>query len=173
MTRSNKISNVTGTHKQYTLPRDESVECYVKNLVTGTTIKFRALPEEFSESVNATFEEQPIRGRSEAYQGYSYSGPHNLSFDVTLHDDLCDDGIQNTVNKLKALVYPDYGGTIISPKCYVRFGNMVAMKAIISSISVSRNKPYRDGIYLSASVSLEFTECENLSKSVRDIESGR
>lgn len=167
------VTLVNQSHKLAHLDRDESVECYIKNLITGTTVKFRALPDELSESIESSFEEQPIRGRSEAYQGYSNTGPYSVSFDVTLYDDYCENGIQNTINNLKALAYPDYSGTIISPLCYVRFGNMISMKAIVSSVSISRSKPYRDGVYLSATVGFEFTECENKSKSVRDIEAGR
>jgi hypothetical protein len=44
-----------------------------------------------------------------------------------------------TIDKCKRLVYPNYtaGGIVIPPYCYVRFGGIVKMFAIIDSVNVS------------------------------------
>lgn len=140
------------------------IHCYVINLLTDTKITFKVPPEELTESVSASFEPQEIRGRSAPFFSYNSNGARTVSFTVTLHEEYCAGGIWKTVNQLKALVYPTYSGSIVRPpKCYVRFGSMVGMRAIIENVSVSWEKPYIQDVgkrivFNKASVSLEFTE---------------
>ena len=142
----------------------ELIPCYVINILTGKRIQFKLIPDDLSESLSASFEPQSIRGRSAPFLSYENTGSRTVSFSVTLHEEYCDGGILDTVNKLKALVYPTYVGSIVAaPKCYVRFGNMIGMKAIIESVGVSWEKPIlRDAngksFFAKAEVSLDFTE---------------
>lgn len=150
----------------------DTINCYIKNFVTGSTIEFELIPEEITDNYSATFDQQDIRGRSNPIQGYNSSGPRTISYTIQLHDDYCKTGILDTVNKLRALTYPEYGGVIIPPKCYVRFGNMIGTKAITTSVGVTWKKPYRDGIFINADVTLEFTEVLENPKSASQIEGG-
>lgn len=146
--------------------------CYIINLVTGTRIAFTVIPEDISDSNSAQFDDQSIRGRSTPLKGYSGSGPRSVSYSLDLHDDYCQGGILKTVNKLKALVYPVYGGVVTPPKCYVRLGNMVGMTAVTNSVNISWKPPYRNGVYVCATVSLEFSEVVKTPYGATDIEKG-
>ena len=111
--------------------------CYIANMINGDVIKFKALPEDVSESLDTSWEATDIRGRSIPYQSYAGNGPRSISFSVTLHADICDD-IVGTVKRMKALVYPKYVGSIvIPPYCSVRIGKIISTKAIVNSVSVS------------------------------------
>lgn len=156
--------NVYSTVKEY-------IPCYIINLVTGTRIEFDITPDSIEDSNNASFDSQSIRGRSSPYQGYSESGPRTISYSVTLHHDLCKDGLLNTVNKLKALTYPEYGGILQLPLCLVRLGDMIHCKAIVGDVGVSWQKPIRDGIYLVADISISFTEVVDTPYGAGEIES--
>lgn len=150
----------------------ERLPFYIINLITNTRITFSILPEDISESNQAQFDEQSIRGRSSPLRGYNTSGPRNVSYSLELHDDYCEGGILATVNKLKALSFPTYDGIVIPPKCYIRIGNMIGMTAVTSSVSVSWKPPFRNGVYLCASVSLDFSEVVTVPYGARDIERG-
>lgn len=140
------------------------ITCYIRNAITEKTISFNVIPEEISESVDATWDTMDIRGRSAPYFGFSGNGARTVSYSITLHDDLCPD-LEKTVKDLKGLVYPKYLGSVVTPPyCYVKFGNMVNMYAIVNSVNVSwsgviigdNNKT--NAHYSTAEVSIEFSE---------------
>ena len=81
----------------------KKIPAYVHNLVTGTNITFKFYPEEVEDTHSSSFSQKEILGRSTPLLAYSGGGPREVSFSVILHDDFCDDGIINTVNKLKGL----------------------------------------------------------------------
>lgn len=151
----------------------DNISCYIKNLITGTTIEFDLIPEEFSETNVATYDQHNIRGRSSPIQGYSNSGPRNISYMVQIHDDCCTNGIVDTVNKLRALSYPEYGGSIVPPKCYIRFGDMLSIKAVVINVNVTWRKPYRNGTFINADVSLDFIEIIDKPRSASEVEGGK
>ena len=151
----------------------DKISCYVKNLLTGTTIEFELIPESVTDSNSASFDPQDIRGRSTPIQGYNNSGPRTVSYTVILHDDYCKDGILKTVNALRALTYPAYGGSVTPPTCYVRFGKMIKMKAITNSVSVNWMTPYRDGVFTRAEVTLDFIEVRGSSLGASSVEGGK
>lgn len=151
----------------------ETISCYIRNLITNTNIEFELIPEEFTETNSATFDPHNIRGRSSPLQGYNSSGPRTLNYTLQLYDDYCKDGILLTVNKIKALTYPEYGGAIIPPKCYIRFGGMINMQGVVSNVSVNWKKPFRKGIFINADVSIDITEVVDKPKSAYEIETGK
>lgn len=155
--------------KVYTIPK-EYIPCYLINLVTNTKIEFDITPDSIEDSNRASFDTQSVRGRSSPYQGYSESGPRTISYSITLHHDLCKDGLLSTINKLKALTYPEYGGVLNLPLCLVRIGDMVHCKAIVSDVGVTWQKPIRNGIYLVAEISLSFTEVVDTPYGAKEIE---
>lgn len=161
------------TNKSVYSPNKDYIPCYVINILNGRQIVFDCEPEEISDNVNANFDAQEIRGRSSPYQGYNTSGPREISFSVTLHDDLCKLGLLNTVNLLKALCYPDYySGYLKAPKCRVRVGDMISCYAICTGVDVNWQKPYRNNIYTTADISLTFSEVVDVPFSYSEIESG-
>lgn len=150
----------------------DNIECYVRNNLTGKNIEFELIPEEISESLAAAFDPQEIRGRSNPIQGYNNSGPRSVEFTVTLHDDYCKDGILNVVNSLKALEYPLYNSYVVPPNCYVRIGKMIRMQAICTGVNVTWKKPYRQGYFINADVSLSFSEVRSNPQDASEVEGG-
>lgn len=140
------------------------INCYILNKITDKKITFDVIPEEISESLGASWDSTDVRGRSAPYFGYAGNEARTVSFSITLHDDLCND-LKGTVKELKGLVYPKYSGSIvIPPYCYVVFGSMVKMTAIVNSVSVSwsgtilGDSKTNNDYYSTAEVSIEFTE---------------
>ena len=159
----------SSTNKKVYSPPKDYIPCYIINSILNTTIEFECEPEEFSDSSSAQFDAQDVRGRSSPYQGYNSSGPREISFSLTLHDDLCKMGLLGTVNALKSLTYPGYDGVLKSPQCFIRIGDMVSCNAIVTSVSVSWQKPFRDGVYVTASVDISATEVVDTAYSSADI----
>ena len=151
----------------------DKIPCYIINLVTGSRIEVDILPDEISESKDSQFDSVDLRGRSAPLQGYNCSGARSVSYSLTLHDDYCKGGLLSTVRKLKALEYPEYANSSLTPpKCYVRFGSMISMSAIVTSVSITWKKPYRNGFYINADVNLEFSEVVDTPYSASQIEAG-
>ena len=163
-----KLSSDGSNKKVYKAVKDY-IPCYVINLLTGGKIEFDCEPDEITDTNSNQFDPQDIRGRSSPYQGYNNSGPRSISFNVILHDDLCKEGVLNTVNHLRSLTYPNYGGVLIPPKCLVRIGDMIHCKAVINDVSVVWQKPYRNGVYLVADVTINATEVVDTPFSANEI----
>lgn len=144
--------------------------CYIYNLLTGSKIEFY-LPDSFIDTNTANFEDVAIRGRSTPLRGYDSSGPRSISFDLDLHDDYCPIGLKETVKKMRALTYPSYKGYAVPPECYIKLAEVFSSRATVNSVSVSYEKPYRDGHYVKATVSLDITPISD-SLSAEDIEKG-
>ena len=112
------------------------VPCYIVNLVTGMKINFATLPTDVSEDYSASFGSQQPMGRSSPYFNYENSEARTVSYSVTLHKDIVPD-MENVVLECKKLVYPKYTGSLVTPPyCYVRFGAMINMTAIVNSVSI-------------------------------------
>lgn len=154
----------------------ESITFYIINLLTNDKIVVDLIPEEVSDATQGQYDEVVPRGRSNPIYGYSTSGPRTVSFTVQLHDDYCPGNhgsIVNYVNRLRALAYPAYnGGSISSPKCLVRVGDMINFTGVCKEVSVTWKKPYRDGFYLNAEVSLSFDEVQSIAKSSSQVAKG-
>lgn len=149
----------------------DNVTCYIKNLVTGSIVRFD-LPPELSDSESANFDDTAIRGRSSPIKGYDSSGPRSVSYSLQLHDDYCEEGLETTISKLKALVYPGYSNVVDAPSCYVRIGNAVRGLFVVNSVGVNYNLPYRNGMYVQADVSLDLSEVPTTPRSATEIENG-
>lgn len=139
---------------------EKIISCFVINRLTGEIIKFPAFPTDMSESVGVSYSPQTILGRSAPYFSYEGNDARTISFSVKLEDNICPNMAQ-VVERLKALAYPKYQGSIVRPPyCYVKFGEMVNMNAIIGGVSVSWSGVVLEGSdHLSvADVSFDFTE---------------
>lgn len=163
------LDNSTGTNKRVYSPTKDYIPCYIINSLIGKTIEFECEPEEISDRSSAQFDAQEVRGRSSPYQGYNASGPREIGYTVTLHDDLCKNGILNTVNQLRSLTYPNYGGILQAPRCVIRVGDMIHCNAVMTDVSVSWQKPFRDGVYVTATVDLSAIEVVDTPHSASDI----
>lgn len=149
--------------------------CFIKNLITGTTIQLRSgLPEGMSDNANASFDPANIRGRSNQIQGYSDTEARTVSFDYTFHEELEPEGLLTVISRIKALEYPGYASVVEPPKCYLRLGNVVRGTFICTDASVSYKDDAgsRDDYYLGADVSFSFTETNDFARSAAEIEDG-
>ena len=145
---------------------------YITNLVTGTTIEIDVSPTGFSESNKSNFDGQEIRGRSNVLFGYNSTGPKTASLSVTLIDDYCYYGLANTINFLKALMYPTYtGGFTTPPVAHVRYGKMLSMRCF-ASVEITYVGPKRNGYHIAAEVSISLTEIRDGSLPAQAIETG-
>lgn len=121
------------------------ITCYIYNLITNEKIQFRTTPEGVSESYQASWQSQDVLGRSAPYLAYTGNPARSADYSVVLDRNLLGDpDFQNTIDQCKRLVYPKYtgGGIVIPPYCYVRFGGMLKMFAIVESVNVSWSGPF-------------------------------
>lgn len=163
------LDSSSGTNKRVYSPNKDYIPCYIINSLLGKTIEFECEPEEISDTSSAQFDAQDVRGRSSPYQGYNNSGPREINFTVVLHDDLCKNGILATVNQLRSLTYPSYDGILKAPASVIRIGDMIHCKAVMTSVGVSWQKPFRDGVYVTASVDINAIEVVDTPHSTGDI----
>lgn len=169
----NNASTIYTKNPHYVHPlKDETVTLYITNLLTTTTMEIDVTPNSFSESNTSNFDGQEIRGRSSIVQGYNSTGPRNVSISFTLYDDYCYYGLLNTINFLKGLMFPLYSaGFTTPPQAYIKFGNHISMKCFIN-VDIAYSGPKRDGILVSADISLSLSELRNDSLPVTSIEKG-
>lgn len=151
--------------------------CYLYNMLTDEKIIFKTLPESVSESYSADWQMTDIMGRSAPYAAYIGSAARTVSYSVTLMRDILGSSFKSTVERCIRLVYPKYvnGGVVAPPFCYVRFGGMISMFAIVNDVSVEwsgsiightygstvKNKTNFDAnenLYSQADISFSFTE---------------
>lgn len=163
------LSTSSGSNKRVYSPTKDYIPCYIINSLTGGTIEFECEPEEITDNNSAQYDAQEVRGRSSPYQGYNQSGPREINFSVMLHDDLCKNGILATVNHLKSLTYPGYDGVLSAPHCVIRIGDMIHCNAIISDVGVTWQKPFRDGVYVAATVDISGLEVVDSAYSASEI----
>lgn len=149
----------------------DPIPCYIYNLNTGKKIIFDLeSPDSISDNITANFDAQSPRGRSSPFQGYGGSGPRTLDFSIELSADYCTEGIVQTCDSLRALCYPHNATVIVEPKCLFRLGRFLSVKAVPNSVGVEWRKPYKDGIYTLATVSISLSEVEDTSKFAKEVE---
>lgn len=118
----------------------EYMTCYIYDLLNDRKIEFKTLPENVSENFASEWSSESVMGRSAPYLAFNGNPSRTVDYSVTLNRDILGDpDFQNTINKCKMLVYPNYvgGGIVTPPYCYVRFGGMIKMFAVVDSVSVS------------------------------------
>jgi hypothetical protein len=151
----------------------EAITATIVNLTTGKIINLTHIPEELEDSNGASFSEVNIQGRSAPVLGYDGGGPRTVRFSIQLHDDYCPEGIKQAVQDLKALTYPLYSGSKITPpRCYVRIGNILRITGVCDDVSVNWKKPYRDGVFVYADVSVSFKAAMEVPLSANDVQWG-
>ena len=120
------------------------ITCYIYNLITNKRIQFRTIPDGVNENYSVEWTSQDIMGRSAPYLAYMGNPARTVDYTVTLDRNIMGDpDFQNVINDCKKLVYPKYtgGGIVVPPYCYIRFGGMVKMFAVVDSVGVSWSGP--------------------------------
>ena len=147
------------------------IECYIINLLNNTTIKFVTLPEDLNESYSGGMNPQEVLGRTTPYFTYNNNDARSVSYSIRLHEDVCKD-MMVVIDELKRLVYPRYVGSVVDPPyCYVKFGDMVNMKAIVSDVSLDWGDTIIEGTshFARCDVSLSFLELRNITLPTVDL----
>lgn len=148
-------------------PPSEYITCYIYNMLTGETIEFETLPDSVTENFSASWNSHEVLGRSAPYYNYGGNDARSVSYGVKLFKDALGESFIETVRQIESLVYPQYSGPMaIPPYCYVRFGGMVKMFAIVNSVSINWGDTiiaddYTDAnenTFSTADVSIDFTE---------------
>ena len=135
--------------------------------VNGNTLKIPIVlsPNNVSESISASYDQQTAAGRSAPIISYSNTGARNLNFSMRVSIDMLPKGygkdIDKYIDSLKSMLYPDYtrpGGIIRPPHCKVVIGSIV-LDGVCTSFNVSYQNVYaKRGQFMVADVDLSFTE---------------
>lgn len=112
--------------------------CYIYNMITDEKIIFKTLPENVSESYSSDWQNTDVMGRTAPYIAYNMSSARTVNYTVMLERDILGDQFQSTIDQCIRLIYPKFmsGGVVAPPYCYVRFGGMVNMFAVVNDVSV-------------------------------------
>lgn len=146
-------TTITTNNGAFGVDPNSIITCYIVNKITDEVIKFPAYPTEMSESYSSSYTQTDIVGRSSPYFSFGGNPARSFDFPLTIQEDIVKD-MTLLVEKLKALVYPNYVGSIVQPPyCYVKFGDMLSCYAIVESISFSWGETILDG-------SQHFSKCD-------------
>ena len=134
-------------------------------------------PTSVSESVNASFDQQNIPGRSAPVISYSYTGARQVSISFTVTADYLPPGFSSVAdycNCIKALEYPKYEGQIVtSPNSSLHLPN-IDVDGVCSSVAIEyRTDRYTRDRGQSAEISMTFLEVmESIKGSINIITGG-
>lgn len=145
--------------------------------VKGYQIPILWSPTSVSESVNASFDQQNIPGRSAPVISYSYTGARQVSISFTVTADYLPPGFSSVAdycNCIKALEYPKYEGQIVtSPNSSLHLPN-IDIDGVCSSVAIEyKTDRYTRDRGQSAEVSMTFLEVmESIKGSINIITGG-
>jgi hypothetical protein len=134
----------------------DAVVCWIKDLAKPETPPFEILhqPAGFSDSISHNFSSTEIMGRTSPIMGYSNSS-RSVGFEFTVHEDYQPFSIEETVQYLKGMTYPDYdinANRIIPPKTLITVGQFSEV-VVLTSVDVNyQANPVRDGKYIVATI---------------------
>lgn len=145
--------------------------------VKGYQIPILWSPTSVSESVNASFDQQNIPGRSSPVISYSYTGARQVSISFTVTADYLPAGFSSVAdycNCIKALEYPKYEGQIVtSPNSSLHLPN-IDIDGVCSSVAIEyKTDRYTRDRGQAAEISLTFLEVmESIKGSINIITGG-
>ena len=108
-------------------------------------IDFYYVPEEISDSVEPTYEEFVIIGRSSPIQGYSSTGARSISLELQFFaEEDARTEVFDKIQWIQSLKYPEYIGQMIKPPHTVSLilGRFLALEGILKSADVAWKAPY-------------------------------
>lgn len=151
-------------------------------------VQFTWLPEEWSETVGANWNETEILGRSEPYQVYASTSAKTVNIDFTffaqgtiagqLIDDAIEAEILSNVRFLESLVYPvvDDTGFVIGPApCILTLGQFWTNRVIATDVNTTYRLPVDPETHnpMYAEVSMSFKVVNRVPKSAADVLAGQ
>lgn len=149
------------------------------SLDTPVSISFYGmLPEEFTETHSANFEEIDIKSRSSTLASYAGGSARTTEISVNLNEDYLAEfngggenyRLDDYVATIKSLTYPMYKGVLVlPPRLRLRIGDFFKIQGFCTSCSVTWRLPIRDGRYINAGVSLSITEARSMALSADQV----
>lgn len=132
------VSGGDGTPDKFTLP------CY---------------PEEVSDQVSSSWNDQPIVGRSSPISSFAGTGFRSVSFSFDMHREMSTDtSIDKILSILRSAVYGRYVGSAVQPPITSLALGDFKIRGIVRSVSFNWKKPIVDGKYQVCSVSISMDE---------------
>ena len=126
----------------------------------GTFMVLPTIPESISDTLNVSFNQTNILARSAPIFSYQYSGPRQVTINLSLHRDIMydinynlsnvnveigDDYVDTLINYLQAAALPKYSATskmVNPPMVAVRFGNDTFVKGVVTGgVSLTKKLP--------------------------------
>lgn len=169
---------------RYMGTQSDAFECYIENKSLpagnkGSKIPILFSPNSISDTIASNFNQQAIPGGSAPVITYSNTGARTVSLDFFVPVDYLPPNTnfadtEEYLNALRALVYPKYNGTKITPpECVLHLTN-IELKGVCQqcNISYKTDQKYGNDGALGADVSLSFIEVLDKALSNSDV-SGR
>lgn len=159
---------------------EKLIENYIYLYHLDTFVILPTYPESITDTLNSTFTSTSILARSAPIYSYSYSGPRNVQFSLSLHRDMMtqinygvsnlkielgDDYVDTIVKNLQAIALPKYSASnkmVNPPMIAVRLGNEVFVKGIVNGgITVTKSLPIlQDNRYANVDINFVVSEVD-------------
>lgn len=151
---------------------------FLYNLNTGDFLDFKLIPNSLSTTYTSRIVKAAPIAVLHPINFYVGGSAKSLSFSFDIHEDINgipasngESSIYETLKVINKMSEPSVsGGNVIGPSIYLQLGNQFAGKGHMT-VSMSAKTPYRNGRYLLASISVNFTfheEFEQRQKLLKD-----
>lgn len=137
---------------------------FLYNLNTGDFLDFKLIPNSLSTTYTSRIVKAAPIAVLHPINFYVGGSAKSLSFSFDIHEDINgipasngESSIYETLKVINRMSEPMVsGGNVIGPSIYLQLGNQFAGKGHMT-VSMSAKTPYRNGRYLLASISVNFT----------------
>lgn len=145
---------------------------FLYNLNTGEFLDFQLIPNSLSTTYTSRIVKAAPIAVLHPINFYVGGSAKSLSFSFDIHEDINgipasngESSIYETLKVINRMSEPSMAGkNVIGPSIYLQLGNQFAGKGHIT-VSMSVKTPYRNGRYLLASISVNFTFHEEFERS--------
>jgi len=121
-------------------------DAFLLDLTTGDRINFKYMPQMFTESKTANYQNTPILGRSEPVLGYAGSSPRIFNIPLTFAattDPKAD--VIDPIRVVRSWVYPDYSEANtpkVPPTLVLQVGAWLSSRCVCTRVDVRYHGPW-------------------------------
>lgn len=153
-------------------------------MVDGSRIFFQFMPEDISDTKQATYTDYPIIGRSIPLKAYEASQSRIITltlsfFTMPVEAEFAPDPfiIKTWMDKLRSFTYPDYSqGGVKPPHTFIiNIGGFIAMEAVMTQYTLSYPfKVWTPGMMLpyGSTINLTMAEVRDIPLSTEEVTAG-
>lgn len=166
---------------KYNFNKNHGYTSYIinKNLSsnsTGYLVPILFSPDNYSENLSSTYDQQNIPGRSAPVISYSYTGARQVNVSFNVYADHLPQGYYNLstyINAIKALEYPNYSnGIVTAPSSQLNLPGL-SIDGVCSSVSIEyKTDRFKNNSPTAAVISLTFIEVLETIKGAINIING-